>query len=127
MKVIYHNCTWWWGETVKIFLSSGEGTIEVQIEKATPNTAYFIGLSVLPESRRHQLGTQLIAYATKVAIDKGLKFLQLTADKTNEWLVNWYKRLGFEIWSEEEHEYVMIALSSDVKNSLVGSFQVSNV
>ncbi len=127
MEVIYHNCTWWWGETVKIILSSGQGTIEVQIEKATPNTAYFRGLSVLPESRRHQLGTQLIAYATKVAIDKGLKFLQLTADKTNEWLVNWYKRLGFEIWSEEEHEYVMIALSSDVKNSLVGSFQVPNV
>ena len=127
MKVIYHNCTWWWGETVNIFLSNGEGTIEVQIEKSTPNTAYFRGLSVLPESRRHQLGTQLIAYATKVAIDKGLKFLQLTADKNNDWLVNWYKRLGFEIWSEEEHEYVMVALSSDVKNSLLSSFQVLNV
>ena len=127
MKVIYHNCTWWWGETVNIFLSNGEGTIEVQIEKSNPNTAYFRGLSVLPESRRHQLGTQLIAYATKVAIDKGLKFLQLTADKNNYWLVNWYKRLGFEIWSEEEHEYVMVALSSDVKNSLLSSFQAPNV
>ena len=127
MKVIYHNCTWWWGDTVVIFLANGEGTIEVQLEKSTPNTAYLRGLSVLPESRRHQLGTQLIAYATKVAIDKGMKFLQLTADKTNEWLVNWYKRLGFEIWSEEEHEYVMIALSSDVKNSLLSSFQVPNV
>ena len=127
MKVIYHNCTWWWGETVTIFLSNGEGTIEVQIDKSTTNTAYFRGLSVLPESRRHQLGTQLIAYATKVAIDKGLKFLQLTADKTNEWLVNWYKRLGFEIWSDGEHEYVMVALSSDVKNSLLSSFQEQNV
>ena len=127
MKVIYHNCTWWWGETVNIFLSNGEGTIEVQIEKSTPNTAYFRGMSVLPDSRRHQLGTQLIAYATKVAIDKGLKFLQLTADKNNDWLVNWYKRLGFEIWSEEEHEYVMVALSSDVKNSLLSSFQAPNV
>ena len=127
MKVIYHNCTWWWGETVKIILSSGQGIIEVQLDKSTPNIAYLSGLSVLPESRRNQLGTQLIAYATNVAIDKGLKFLQLTADKTNEWLVNWYKRLGFEIWSEEEHQYVMIALSSDVKNSLVGSFQAPNV
>ena len=127
MKVIYHNCTWWWGETVKIILSSGQGIIEVQLDKSTPNIAYLSGLSVLPESRRNQLGTQLIAYATKVAIDKGLKFLQLTADKTNEWLVNWYKRLGFEIWSEEEHQYVMIALSSDVKNSLLSSFQMPNV
>ena len=127
MKVIYHNCTWWLGETVKIIISSGQYIIEVQLDKSTPNIAYLSGLSVLPESRRHQLGTQLIAYATKVAIDKGLKFLQLTADKTNEWLVNWYKRLGFEIWSEEEHQYVMIALSSDVKNSLVGSFQAPNV
>ena len=127
MKVIYHNCTWWWGETVKIIISSGQGIIEVQLDKSTPNIAYLSGSSVLPESRRHQLGTQLIAYATKVAIDKGMKFLQLTADKTNEWLINWYKRLGFEIWSEEEHQYVMIALSSDVKNSLVGSFQAQNV
>ena len=120
MKVIYHNCTWWWGETVKIILSSGQGIIEVQLDKSTPNIAYLSGLSVLPECRRKQL-------ATNVSIDKGKKFLQLTADKTNEWLVNWYKRLGFEIWSEEEHQYVMIALSSDVKNSLVGSFRAPNV
>lgn len=127
MKVIYHNCTWWWGETVKIFLSSGEGTIEVQLDKSTPNTAYLSGLSVLPEFRRQQLGKQLIEQATNVAIDKGKKFLQLTVDKTNEWLLNWYERLGFEIWSEEEHEYVMIALSSDVKNSIWSSFQAPNV
>lgn len=127
MKAVYHNCTWWWGETVKIILSSGEGTIEVQLDKSTPNIAYLSGLSVIHECRRQQLGKQLIEYATNIAIDKGKKFLQLTADKTNEWLVNLYKRLGFEIWSEEEHEYVMIALSSDVKNSLVGSFQVPNV
>ena len=127
MKVIYHNCTWWWGETVKIILSSGQGIIEVQLDKSTPNIAYLSGLSVLPECRRKQLGKQLIEFATNVSIDKGKKFLQLTADKTNEWLVNWYKRLGFEIWSEEEHQYVMIALSSDVKNSLVGSFKAPNV
>lgn len=127
MKVIYHNCTWWWGETVKIILSSGQGIIEVQLDKSTPNIAYLSGLSVLPECRRQQLGKQLIEYATNIAIDKGKKFLLLTADKTNEWLVNWYKRLGFEIWSEEEHQYVMIALSSDVKNSLLSSFQAPNV
>ena len=127
MKVIYHNCTWWWGETVKIFLSSGEGIIEVQLDKSTPNTAYLSGLSVLPECRRQQLGKQLIEYATNVAIDKGKKFLQLSAEKNNEWLINWYKRLGFEIWSEEEHEYSMIAVASAVKNSLLGSFQMPNV
>ena len=33
MKVIYHNSTRWWGETVVIFLANGEGTIEVQLEK----------------------------------------------------------------------------------------------
>ena len=118
MKVIYHNCTWWWGETVKIFLSGGEGTIEVQLDKSTPNTAYLSGLSVLPESRRQQLGKQLIEYATNVAIDKGKKLLQLSAEKNNDWLVNWYKRLGFEVWSEEEHEYSMIAVTTVAKNSL---------
>ena len=127
MKVIYHNCTWWWGETVKIFLPSGEGIIEVQLDKSTPNTAYLSGLSVLPECRCQQLGKQLIEYATNVAIDKGKKFLQLSAEKNNEWLVNWYKRLGFEVWSEEEHEYSMIALATEVKNSLLSSFQMPNV
>ena len=62
-----------------------------------------------------------------VAIDKGKKFLQLSAEKNNEWLVNWYKRLGFEVWSEEEHEYSMIALATVVKNSLLSSFQMPNV
>ena len=127
MKVIYHNCTWWWGETVKIILSSGQGIIEVQLDKSTPNIAYLSGLSVLLECRRQQLGKHLIEYATNVAIDKGKKFLQLSVEKNNEWLINWYKRLGFEIWSEEEHEYSMIAVASAVKNSLLGSFQMPNV
>lgn len=127
MKVIYHNCTWWWGETVKIILSSGQGTIEVQLDKSTPNIAYFSGLSVLPECRRKQLGKQLIEYATNIAIDKGKKFLQLSVEKNNEWLINWYKRLGFDILSDEEHVYSMIAVATAVKNSLLSSFQMPNV
>lgn len=67
------------GETVKIFLSSEEGTIEVQLYKSTTNTVYLSGLSVLPECRHRQLGKQLIEYATNIAIDKGKKFLQLSA------------------------------------------------
>ena len=127
MEVIYHNCTWWWGETVEIILLSGQGIIEVQLVKSTPNIAYLSGLSVLPECRRQQLGKQLIEYATNIAIDKRKKFLQLSVEKNKEWLINWYKRLGFEIWSEEEHEYSMIAVASAVKNSLLGSFQMPNV
>ena len=99
----------------------------MQLDKSTPNTAYLSGLSVLPECRHRQLGKQLIEYATNIAIDKGKKFLQLSAEKNNEWLVNWYKRLGFDIWSEEEHEYSMIAVSAAVKNSLLSSFQMPNV
>lgn len=127
MKVIYHNCIWWWGETVKIILSSGQGTIEVQLDNSTPNIAYLSGLSVLPECRRQQFGKQLIKYATNIAIDKGKKFLQLSVEKNNEWLINWYKRLGFDVLSDEEHVYSMIAAATAVKNSLLSSFQKPNV
>ena len=127
MKVVYHNCTWWWGETVKIIISSGQGIIEVQLDKSTPNIAYLSGLSVLTECRRQQLGKQLIEYATNIAIDKRKKFLQLSVEKNKEWLINWYKRLGFEIWSEEEHVYSMVAIATAVKNSLLSSFQKPNV
>ena len=127
MEVIYHNCTWWWGEIVKIILSSGQGIIEVQLVKSTPNIAYLSGLSVLTECRRQQLGKQLIEYATNIAIDKRKKFLQLSVEKNNEWLMSWYKRLGFEIWSEEEHVYSMVAIATAVKNSLLSSFQKPNV
>jgi ribosomal protein S18 acetylase RimI-like enzyme len=106
--MITHKNIWWWGVSYTLIAQNGVGVVDIQFDYDMPNTGYIKRLSVLENYRKEGLGTELINACTCIAVNKGMKFLQLDVQFDNEWLVNWYKRLGFEILSREENTYVMI-------------------
>lgn len=126
-KAVFHSNSWLWGKTCTIVLEGGVGIIELQLDKTSPNTAFLRGLSVLPDSRNKGFGTMLIAKAVEYAEKHGYKFLQLTAEKSNVWLVEWYKKLSFEFWEEEDNIYVLVTTVASAKNSLVCASKQKNV
>jgi len=126
-KATFHNNSWWWGKTCTIVLEGGVGIIELQFDKTSPNTAFLSGLSVLPDSRNKGLGTTLLAMAAEYAEKHGYKFLQMTAEKDKLWLVEWYKRLSFEVWEEKDNTYILVTTVKLAKNSLVGALKSKNV
>lgn len=106
--MITHKNIWWWGVSETLITQNGVGVVEIQFDYDMPKTGYVKGLSVLENCRKRGLGTELLKACEKKAREKKMKFLQLDVQFDNEWLVNWYKRLGFEILSREKNTYIMI-------------------
>ena len=106
--MIVHKNQWWWGVSETIIVDGGIGVVEIQYDYDMPNTGFIKGLSVLEGRRQQGIGTELINACVCSAINRGKKFLQLDVEQDKEWLIEWYKRLGFEILSREKNTYIMI-------------------
>lgn len=107
-NIITHTNDWWWGFSVDIVRNDGFGVVCVKFDKDYPNAAYICDLSVYEYCRKQGYGTELMYHAFDIARRHDKSFVLLRVDKTKDWLVHWYKVLGFEILSEDEHEYEMI-------------------
>ena len=96
MKMNYyqHVNLWWWGKTNTLVYR--EAIVFVK------------GVSVLSQNRRMGIGTEMLLLCEEIARIEGKQFLQLNADKENNWLVNWYKKLGYIIIAKDEHEFTML-------------------
>ena len=103
-----HVNVWWWGKTVTLLHRQGIATVEVQLDNDYPNTAHIKGLSVFEYKRRNGVGTELLSIAEQIAKRYGKKYVELSADKTKEWLVGWYQKNGYTIIHIDEHEYTMM-------------------
>ena len=100
--------TWWWGKTITLVSTDGYSTVELQFDDSLPNQAVIKGLMVFITRQREGYGTEMMNLCEHIAKKEGMKFLQLSANKEQDWLVGWYERLGFVIISKDEHEYTMI-------------------
>ena len=89
-------------------LEDGVGCVEMQFDNKMPNVAYVRGLMVAERERRKGYGTELLNICHGYARDHRKQFMQLSVEIENKWLVEWYKRFGFVILNEEDHEYLMI-------------------
>ncbi len=105
---IQHINTWWWGKTITLVHKDGIATVEVQIDDNYPATAFIKGLSVFTLQRKKGYGTEMLQLCEDVAKKEGKLFLRLSANIQEEWLVNWYKSLGYVIYCSDEYEYTMI-------------------
>lgn len=105
---ICHYNEWWWGKTYQIITKDGYGTVEIQFDDSYPSIAFIKGLSVYKSKRKQGIGTELINWCNNFAIEKGYPFLQLSVNKEQDWLVNWYKTLGFVTIMKDDHEYTML-------------------
>ena len=73
------------------------------IDDETPELA----MSMLPEYRSQGVGTELMKKLFELLSKKGYKETSLAVQKENP-AVNFYLRLGYEIASENDEEFVMI-------------------
>ena len=105
---IYHVNTWWWGKTITLVSKDGYSTVELQLDDNYPSTAFIKGLSVFSTRRKEGYGTEIMGCCEAVAKKEGYTFLQLSVDKEQDWLVEWYKHLGFVIIMKDEHEFTML-------------------
>lgn len=104
---IYHINTWWWGKTITLVSKDGYSTVELQFDNSMPNIAVIKGLMVFTTRQKEGYGTEMMNICEYTAKKEGAKFLQLSANKEQDWLVEWYKKLGFVTIQIEEHEFIM--------------------
>lgn len=107
MKTVKHENEWWWGKSITIISENAKGMVEVQFDENMPGVGFIKNLSVVEEARRNGIGTALVMQCEDYARIYGKSFVQLTADKNKEWLVEWYKSMGYVITSVDDHEYLM--------------------
>lgn len=74
-----------------------------KVDDTTPELA----ISLYPEYRNKGIGSRLLALLLESMSEKGFGKVSLSVDKTN-YAVKMYRKLGFEIISEREHDYLMI-------------------
>lgn len=75
-------------------------TCRIFIYNDAPKTATITDLYVIESARGNNIATQIIEYAIYVAKSDGCDSIELKSEENN-WVREWYKRLGFEIISEE--------------------------
>lgn len=102
-----HTNKWWRGRGITIIKDGGKGVVDVLFDDKYPITVFIKNLSVLEDFRKKGIGTQLLQLAENAGRLHGMKFAELTADKKNKWLVDWYLRNGYHISYVDENEYSM--------------------
>ena len=105
---IHHVNTWWWGKTITLVSKDGYSTVELQFDYNYPSIVFIKGLSVFQTRRKEGYGTEIMGCCEAVAKKEGYTFLQLSVNKEQDWLVEWYKHLGFVIIMKDEHEFTML-------------------
>ena len=105
---IHHVNTWWWGKTITLVSKDGYSTVELQFDDNYPTIAFIKGLSVFQTRRKEGYGTEIMGCCEAIAKKEGYTFLQLSVNKEQDWLVEWYKHLGFVIIMKDEHEFTML-------------------
>ena len=107
-NIIEHFNRWWWGCTFTLITGDGLGIVELQVDDNYPSIAFVKGLSVIDSERRKGLGKELMEHCELIALREQKKFLQLSVNKEQDWLVEWYQRLGFVTIMTDEHEFTML-------------------
>lgn len=108
-KAVQYNSTWYWGKSVMIVKDDGMAMISVKFdEKTFPNTGYICSLLVHESHQKKGFGYRMMKLAIDSCREQGVGFVRLHVNKNQEWLVDWYKRLGFKELSRDDYELELI-------------------
>lgn len=102
-KFIYNYTKEDWGDAVVIMEQTGIGMCRAYRYKDDALSIYFDWLSVHPNSRKQGLATELISVLHQLAKQLNAQYCYLWVKK-DTWVADWYKRLGYEYYSENEDE-----------------------
>ena len=107
-KYYVHDNAWWWGTSYTIMRKDGAGMVDVQFDREMPETVYIKGLSVLRDMRRQGVGRDLLTLCESIGRQSNMAFIRLSVEKGNDWLFEWYKRMGFHILAFDDNVFDMI-------------------
>lgn len=107
-KYFVHKNSWWWGCSYNIIRKDGNGIVELQFDRGMPNTCRVEGLSVSDSHRRQGIGKELLMLCESIARQECKCFVELSVEKGNGWLYEWYKRMGFRILRVGDNVFDMI-------------------
>lgn len=108
-EVFCHTNQWWWGMSIDIVKINGTAMVCVKFdEKSFPKTGYICDLSVIESFRKKGVGNDMMQLALAECRTQNMNFARLHVDAKNNWLREWYERLGFNELSRDENEIEMI-------------------
>ena len=86
------------------------------LSKKLGGSIYIINLTVAPENRRKGIAQNLINFGIKYYSENNNdKRISLSVDKDNGPAINLYKKLGFDVVSEDNNQYHMFFNSENFK------------
>jgi ribosomal protein S18 acetylase RimI-like enzyme len=114
MKFVIHENNVIWGTAWHIITTDGKGHIAASIEYDNNDMIFFSGLSVYEDSRNKGYGKSLIAEAESIGVKSCVKSFRLNVDKGREELLEYYKKLGYEVFDENDNEYELVKYNNTV-------------
>ena len=118
MEYTMMSCQWDEQCDFPIMAKDCKSYCHVYIYNDDPTTAYMGDLYVDESVRQQGRATELLRYVENFAEKKGCDRLMLRVIYSKLWLVGWYERKGFEIYSgdDNEPEYVWYKKKIILKN-----------
>ena len=98
LRTIYQN--WEGYRCWTIFLTEGLGSCRLSIYSDAPEDAVISDLFIPENCRNQGLGREILESCEKFAKEQGCNSISLRSDN-DDWIREWYKRLGFEVESSQ--------------------------
>lgn len=105
MEIVEIENRWDWGETINM-ICEGCGVCCLEFKDDT-EWGYVSGLTVHPSRRRQGIAGRLMEKAEDECVYYGYPEIRLDVEKTRRFQFEWYKRLGYEVWAEDDELYYM--------------------
>ncbi len=100
METVEIKNRWDWGYNV-FLIQDGYGVLNIDFMDGT-DWGHIGGLVVHPSRMKQGIATQLMKRAEEVIVNEGLTLAVLSVERGRLWQIEWYKRLGYEIYGDDE-------------------------
>lgn len=104
MEIIEIRNRWKWGESIHLISEGGYGHCLLEFKDDT-TWGFISGLVVHPSRQNCGIATVLIEKAEEITLKEGFNLVCLSVEKQRQWQFEWYKRIGYEVYDEDEEEY----------------------
>lgn len=103
MEIVEIKNRWNWGYNYHL-IANNYGLLTVEFEDNT-TWSFLSGLIVHPSKQNQGIATYLMKKAEEITLREGFDLICLSVEKHRKWQFEWYKRLGYEVYDEDEEEY----------------------
>lgn len=103
MNILEIKNRWKWGYNYHLIFDC-YGLLNVEFKDNT-TWGFLSGLVVHPSKQNQGIATYLMKKAEEITLREGFNLVCLSVEKQRKWQFEWYKRLGYEVYDEDEEEY----------------------